>query len=400
LGVFLGLTFFGVVTFAVSGEAVAGAASLRALFQSDLHITYFILALYVLAVLPNLFGIKKMAYASAALLIFMLGIRWFFGLAGFWGLGDTGSWQFGNLNSGTESWDIFGSNGILAVGLALAFWSFVGIEFAGSLAEEVKEPAKSLPRGIIYGLLVILCTSVVMGLGVTGTAPIAVWQNAMNSAAGLEHEAPQLIVGKMMFGETGFKLMALASVSASLGSLVVVFTTIPRIIFSIARDGMFFGRLSETFGKLHPKYQTPVQATLLSFVVFLLPALYNSAVIDWIFSAAYVWIILYIVYHILSLVNLTFNRKNNTRINTVYLFSAVSGIILTAISLYFAFQDQHLFFGGRALIVMFVALAVTGISSFFNKRKEVPEYFNVKFNEADVLADLEQILPEPDKNAA
>jgi amino acid transporter len=55
--------------------------------------------------------------------------------------------------------DLFGGSGIFTVGLSLAFWSFVGIEFACSLAEEVKNPKKFLPRGLIIGLFFIFGTS-------------------------------------------------------------------------------------------------------------------------------------------------------------------------------------------------------------------------------------------------
>ncbi|MGY8958041.1 MAG: amino acid permease, partial [Alphaproteobacteria bacterium] len=44
-------------------------------------------------------------------------------------------------------------SGIFAAGL-LAFFAFVGFEDMANVAEEVKQPAKTLPRGIILTLII------------------------------------------------------------------------------------------------------------------------------------------------------------------------------------------------------------------------------------------------------
>jgi amino acid transporter len=389
-GVFLGLAFYGMFAFAASGETAAGAFGLQALFHSALDIKYFILILSVLAIIPNIFGIRTTAWVSAALLLFMLGIRWFFGIAGFLGLGATGDWAGANLNSGVGIFDWFGEGGILTAGLALAFWSFVGIEFACSLAEEVKEPRKSIPRGLILGLFAILATSLVMGLGVTGTAPLSVWQDAMNSSLGAGGDAPQLAVGQMMFGEIGYLLMALASVAATLGTLTVAFAAMPRIIYSIARDGKFFGPLSKPFGRLHPKFGTPVTATVFTFALYLIPALYNSAVIDWLYSAAYAWVILYALFHLLAFINRKIHPGAEKAFQGRWFAPAtLIGIAVTLISLYYAFAGAHLEYGGRALIVLlgaFLAALVSFIFPSADTGKQSELIFTV--SEEDIFNDL------------
>lgn len=362
-GAFLGLAFFGMFGFTASGETAAGAFGLQALFQSDLDIRVFIIILSILAVIPNIFGIKTTAWVSAGLLLFMLGIRWFFGLAGFMGWGDTGAWNAANLQTATGSMQWFGDTGILTAGLALAFWSFVGIEFACSMAEEVKEPQKSLPRGLIYGLIGILATSIVMGLGVVGSAPLSVWQTTAAGSIGAHGDAPQLAVGHLMFGSAGYSLMALASVAATLGTLTVAFAAMPRIIYSVARDGNFLGPLSDVFGKLHPKFGTPVAATVLTFFLYLIPAMYSSAVIDWLYSAAYLWVLLYVVFHVLAIVN-RYRRPETDKAfqGTWFVAAAALGIVVTLVALYFAFAGAHWMYGSRALIVTAGALLVTVVS--------------------------------------
>ena len=397
LGVFLGLAFFGMSAFAASGEVAAGALGLQALLPAGIPLPLCVVALYFLAALPNILGIKTTAWVSAALLILMLGIRWFFGLAGFLDFSQTGAWSAANLDAGVGVLDWFGEQGILAAGLALAFWSFVGIEFACSLAEEVKNPAKALPRGVILGLLLILGTSLVMGLGVTGSAPLAVWSEAANGKFGAGGDAPQMAVGQLMFGQWGYYLMALASLAATLGSLVVFLATVPRILFSIAREGLFFGPLSGPFARLHPRFNTPVLATVFTTLVFVVPALYSSAVIDWVYSAAYVWILLYVVYHLLAFLNRRFNpTARRAFAGKWFQGMTLLGAGAALAGLYYAFAGAHGHYGLRALIVLGGALLATGISFRLSGAvQERPAHLEMeKLTEAELVEDLGN-MPRP-----
>ena len=355
LGVFLGLTFYGTIALATSGETTAGAFGLRALFHSDLSIKFFIVVISIISVVPNIFGLKTASWVNAILLVFMLGIRWLFGIVGFLGLGATGTWSFANLAQGA-SWDWFGEGGIVTGGIALAFWTLIGIEFVCFLAEEVDRPEKALPKGIVLSLLVILVTSSVMGLGITGTQPLSAWQTLAASEAACAGDCPQLAVGDAMLGDTGYTLMAIASVTSTWSSLIVAYSAMPRILYSAASNGDF-GALSNTFSKLHPKYSTPVMATLFTFVFYSVLALSSGEVVKWIYSAAYLWAILYVVFHVLALLNRRLKPKACEAFTGRWFQPmAAAGVILTTLTIYYAFAGTHLEFGGRALLVMLVAL--------------------------------------------
>lgn len=371
LGVFLGLAFFGMGTLAISGEMAAGGFGMQALFNSDAPIGIYIVILSVLAVIPNVLGIQTAAWVTIGLTVAMIGIRWFFGIAGFLGFSNTGAWSLDNLFQGAGSFSLFGDTGILTAGLALAIWGFIGIEFAGSLAEEVKDPKKAMPRGMVYGLIIILLTSLIMGLGVTGTQPLSVWQEANAGVLGNGGNSPQLAVGTMMFGDLGFSLMALASALATLSSLTIVYASMPRLIYSIARDGGL-GRFGSFLGRLHPKFRTPVNATLFTLVLYVSTSLLSDAVIEWVYSAVYTWLLLYAVFHVLAIAN----RKRNP--DTKRAFSgrwfvpmAVLGIVATAFSTYVAFYGEHLVYGTRALIVLAVAALVAAVAAGFRMRRSI-----------------------------
>ncbi len=229
-----------------------------------------------------------------------------------------------------------------------------------------------------------------MGLGVTGSAPLVVWQEAMNSELSAHGDAPQLAVGQLMFGKIGYLLMALSSVAATLGSLVVAFAAMPRLIYSIARDGKFFGPLSKPFGKLHPRFGTPVAATVFTFLLYIIPGFYSSAVIDWVYSAAYAWIILYIIFHILAFVNRKINFSVNKAFRKAWFVPmTLVGIAATVIGLYYAFAGAHLEFGLRALVVLLGALIVTSISFILpSDRQKAPPQSIFNITESEVANEL------------
>ncbi|MCR8923279.1 APC family permease [Dasania sp. GY-MA-18] len=373
IGTFLGLSFFGMFAFTAAGETAAGALGLQALIGQELPLNYFIVSMMVLAALPSVFGTKEAAWVSAGLLLFMLGIRWVFGLSGFFGWGHDHSWQFANIMDGVELFNFRGENGILMVGLALAFWSFVGVEFACSLAEDVPNPKRSMPRGLIIGLLGILVTSLVMGLGVTGIMPLSEWHVLVQGDLGQNGEAPQLAAGQVMFGEAGYYLMALASATATLGTLTIAFNAIPRILHTIAKDGYLLGPLSPFIAQLHPKLGTPVNAIAITFITFVSVAVSTNAVVDWILSAAYVWILIYIGFHLLAFISRwDKNSEAGAFKRSLVLGNAVVGSIATVIALYYAFIGDHANYGGKALIVLGIAFALAALSYYFH-RHEVAE---------------------------
>jgi amino acid transporter len=351
----------------MAGEVQAGAMGLQGIISADAHLGWYIFILSLLALIPNLFGIKTAAWASAGLLVFMIGIRWFFGIAGFLDLPEGTEWKLSNLmiEPGQIQW--VGSEGILTVGFTLALWSFIGIEFAANMAEETKNPKKSIPRGIVWGLVIIALTSLVMGFGVAGSKNLAEWQLLVNSPAGCNGDCPQMVAGFSFFGQTGTLMMALASVTATLGSLTVAFAAVSRVIFSLGKDKLLPGAASGLFGKLHQKYQTPVNALVLSFIVFFIIALQGDGVIDLIFSSAYLWIILYMVFHLFSFINRMMHPLSiRVFVFRWYIILPTIGFISTAISLYIAFMEAHAYYGLRALMVLGFALAAT-VSSYLMK---------------------------------
>lgn len=374
VGIFLGFLFYSMFAFAGGGETTAGAAGAQGLFNAG-SLAMWIIILTILAVIPNLLGIAVLARVELILLVGMLGIRYFFGAAGFGGFSDAGAWSFANIPGGELTF-----TAIIALGGGFAFWSFVGIEFVAPLAEETRDPARSIPRGIIWGLVAILVTSLFMGVGVLG---------AMDPGfgAGVSEDAPQLDVGIAMFGDTGRVLMALASVLATFASMTIVFAAMPRILYGISRNGHFFGPLSKIFGSVHPRYRTPWVATIVTAVLYVVVAISFGGVVEQIFTAAYVWILLYAIYHVLVVAS-RFVNPDVERPFRLPLIVPIFGFAFTMYLWWAAFSDPldpddpaagslHRFFGprglwliGGSLVAAIVSYALRNTSGVSDKLEE------------------------------
>jgi amino acid transporter len=371
VGVFLGFLFYSMFAFAGGGETTAGAAGAQGLFEAG-SLELWIIILTILAVIPNLLGIAILAKVELWVVLLMLGTRYFFGLAGFAGFSDRGGWSLSNIPAGEVTF-----TAIIALGGAFAFWSFVGIEFVAPLAEETRDPTRSMPRGIIWGLVAILVTSLFMGFGVLGVLD-------PDFGVNVSPDAPQLEIGEAMFGGFGRVLMAIGTVLATFSSMTVIYASMPRILYGISRNGHFFGPLSKLFGSVHPRFRTPWVATFVTAVLYVWVAISYGAVVEQIFTAAYVWILLYAIYHVLVVAS----RYVNPSVDRPFklpLIVPVLGFLFTIYLWWAAFKDPidesgltgHGFFGprglwiiGGSLVAAIVSYALRGTSGVTDRLDE------------------------------
>jgi APA family basic amino acid/polyamine antiporter len=150
----------------------------------------------------------------------------------------------------------FGFELLTAFGAAMApvLFAYGGWQTASFVAGEVREPEKTLPRGLLLGVtgVVVLYLAVnfvcVRVLGPEGLAAT---------------KTPASDVMRAVLGETGARLIAAGIAISALGFLSQSMLTAPRVYYAMAQDGLFF----KAVGHLHRRSRVPAVAIALQGVM-------------------------------------------------------------------------------------------------------------------------------------
>jgi len=151
--------------------------------------------------------------------------------------------------------------GALAGGLVAAFFSFGGWWDVSKLAGEVRDPERTLPRALAYGVIIVTLAYIL-------TSAVFIYLVPLERVTSGETFAAQ--AGEALFGRIGGEVFSAVVVVAVFGSLAGIIMSAPRVYFAMARDGLFIPAAAS----VHTRYGTParaiiLQATLASLLVVL-----------------------------------------------------------------------------------------------------------------------------------
>ncbi len=214
-------------------------------------IVFNILAFGIVALITIVLvmGIKESARMNTYMVALKLLILGFFILVG---------WKYMK----PENWHPFAPNGWegIQAGAAVVFFAYIGFDAVSTVAEEVKNPKRDLPIGIIGSLIICTFIYILVALVFTGIIP---YHDLVNKLSSEQAEPLTMALQYANIGEWSnlfVGIVAFGSVVAHTAVLLVFQLGQPRIFFSMARDGM----LPPMFAKVHPKYKTPHVTTIMT----------------------------------------------------------------------------------------------------------------------------------------
>ena len=146
----------------------------------------------------------------------------------------------------------FGGWGIVN-GAGLVFFAYIGFDAVSTSAEEVRDPARDLPRGIIGSLLV--CT--VLYILVSGILTGILKYDQLNVPSPVSYSLIQIGLG------WAGAIVALGAIAGLTTVLLVLLYGQSRVFFSMSRDGL----LPPMFARVHPRFRTPYLSSALIGVV-------------------------------------------------------------------------------------------------------------------------------------
>ena len=153
-----------------------------------------------------------------------------------------------------ENWSPFAPNGWAGVhaGAAMVFFAFIGFDAVSTAAEECRNPRRDMPIGILGSLLICTVIYVVVAAVLTGMIP----SDQLNTAE------PLSVAMRVVKKDWAAGIVAFGSVVAHTAVLLVFQLGQPRILLSMARDGLLPAPLAKT----HRRFKTPHVATILTGV--------------------------------------------------------------------------------------------------------------------------------------
>jgi basic amino acid/polyamine antiporter, APA family len=151
----------------------------------------------------------------------------------------------------------FGWGGVLR-GAAYIFFAYIGFDAVSTAAEEVVEPNRALPIGILASLGVCTVLYIAVAAVLTGMVPTQL----------IDVEAPlaAAFVARGLNFAAG--IISVGAVAGLTSVLLVLLLGQSRIFYAISRDGL----LPPVFSRVHPRFKTPSMPTILTGVVVSLTA--------------------------------------------------------------------------------------------------------------------------------
>ncbi len=176
-----------------------------------------------------------------------------------------GKTDVANLN---PIWPSAASPGLLkGVGLAMiaVMWPYDGWINIAPVAEEIKEPERNVPRGLVIGMFIVITVYVGANVSYHLTLPMDQVAGIADTVTGQfvkGHEPTERVafdLFEVVFGGTGATIAALGVMCSTFGAVNSNMLTGPRIFFAMARDGL----LPASIRRIHAVYQTPCNAIII-----------------------------------------------------------------------------------------------------------------------------------------
>lgn len=143
----------------------------------------------------------------------------------------------------------------LGNGTMLVMFNFLGYYQICYLGDEVKQPERVVPRGVIYSIVIVTAIDFLISVSFTGVVP---WREMVQPGS-MAFNAIGSVYMQRIYGHWASALMTLMVEVTAFAATYAMMLGYSRIPYAAALDGAFF----RWFGELHPTRRFPHRALML-----------------------------------------------------------------------------------------------------------------------------------------
>ncbi|HTY28953.1 MAG TPA: amino acid permease [Mycobacterium sp.] len=281
----------------------------------------------------------------------------------------TGTGSVGNLASrgiADGAPDYFSIGGGLMAAMIMGIATLVGFDAAANMAEEAKDPFRSVPRAIVGSVVAAGILGMVFAIALT----IAIRDIPQASAT----NSPVALILHDQLGVVMERSLLVAIVIAFFGAGLVTLATCARMVFAMARDDRFpAARLMQ---RVSPRTHTPIPATILIVVlgIALMAAVPGDALLELLTVGGLIGAVLYgsIVVLYLAVRNRLGRQEDAFDIGRFEMPVAIGALIWSAIVVFILVSPSE----ARTAVFIALGLLLAGSAYFaylFVTNREVLE---------------------------
>jgi len=167
----------------------------------------------------------------------------------------------------TGTFGHFGISGVFT-GAGVIFFAYIGFDALSTAAQETKNPARDMPIGILWSLVICTVLYVAVAAVLTGIVNYKDLNVSAPIALAIDRAGDSLIWLRPLI-----KIGALAGLSSV---VLVMLMAQPRIFYTMAKDGL----LPPAFTVVHKKFKTPYITTIVTgFFAAIIAGIFPIAVL-------------------------------------------------------------------------------------------------------------------------
>jgi amino acid transporter len=279
--------YVAIVIFPGAAEAFLPASVITNFLGSGLDFKVWVAIIMAFVLVVNLAGVRPFAALEVLLTFTVAGSLLLLAIFGLLGIG-SGEPIGSALPSIDFTWDT------LKPLLGLAIFTFVGIEYACPLAEELKRPSRDVPWGMFIGLGLVAVPLVLYGIAATRYLP--------PGQLGDPTQITSMNIAIAIMGDFGKWWMAIIMIMATTSTLNAVTGGVPRILYGMSLTG----QAPKPFGYLLPSTRAPYVGITLAALAPVLMNVFDattaSTFIELILAGVLGWATAYVLIHVSHIV--------------------------------------------------------------------------------------------------